>query len=145
MLCARSRYQWQGQVITSHSIHDYVIQWKYFPRYWPFVRGIHPVNSPHKGQWRGALMFSLICARINGSVNNGEAGDWRRNHAHYDVTVMSWMSLFVPAHLAYFWHHTPHICGAWTYTVDSYTINIMLPPTLASLLTFVNFNSSVDK
>ena len=26
--------------------------------------GIHwsSVNSPHKGQWRGALMFSLICA-----------------------------------------------------------------------------------
>ena len=34
-------------------------QWKPFPRYWPFVRGIHrsPVNSPHKSQWRGALMF----------------------------------------------------------------------------------------
>ena len=43
--------------------HDDVIQWKYFPRDWPFVRGIHrsPVNSPHKGQWRRALMFSLIC------------------------------------------------------------------------------------
>ena len=42
-----------------------------------FVRGIHrwQVNSPLKGQWRGALMFSLICARINGWVNNGEAGD----------------------------------------------------------------------
>ena len=56
-------------------------------------RGIHrsPVNSPHKGQWRGALMFSLICAWINGSVNNGEAGDLRRYRAHYDVTVMySW-------------------------------------------------------
>ena len=39
-------------------------QMEHFPRYWPFVRGIHrwPVNSPHKGQWRGALMFSLICA-----------------------------------------------------------------------------------
>ena len=39
--------------------HDAVIKWKDFPRYWPFVRGIHrsPVNSPHKGQWRGALMF----------------------------------------------------------------------------------------
>ena len=24
--------------------------------------GNSPVNSPHKGQWRGALMFSLICA-----------------------------------------------------------------------------------
>ena len=50
-------------------LHDDVIKWKHFPRYLSFVRGIHrsPVNSPHKGQWRGALMFSLICARINGS------------------------------------------------------------------------------
>ena len=70
--------------------HDDVIKWKHFPRYWLFVRGIHwsPVNSPHKGQWRGALMFSLICAWINGRVNNGEAGDLRRHRAHYDVTVM---------------------------------------------------------
>ena len=70
--------------------HDDAIQWKHFPRYWPFVRGIprSPVNSPHKGQWRGALMFSLICARINSWVNNGEAGDLRRNRAHYDVVVM---------------------------------------------------------
>ena len=70
--------------------HDDVIKWKHFPRYWPFVRGIHrgPVNSPHKGQWRGALMFSLICVWINGWVNNREAGDLRRYHAHYDVTVM---------------------------------------------------------
>ena len=30
---------------------------------------------PHKGQWRVALMFSLICAWINGWVNNREAGD----------------------------------------------------------------------
>ena len=27
------------------------------------------VNSLHKGQWRGPLMFSLICAWINGWVN----------------------------------------------------------------------------
>ena len=72
--------------------HDDVIKWKHFPRYWPFVRGIHrgPVNSPHKGQWRGALMYSLICAWINGWVNNGEAGDLRRHCAHYDVIVMWW-------------------------------------------------------
>ena len=44
--------------------HDDLIKWKHFPRYWPFARGIHrsPVNSPHNGQWRGALMFSFICA-----------------------------------------------------------------------------------
>ena len=72
-------------------LHDDVIKWKHFPRYWPFVRGIHrgPVNSPHKGQWRGALMFSLICVRINGWVNNREVGDLRRHHAHYDVIVMA--------------------------------------------------------
>ena len=46
------------------------------------------VNSPHKGQWRGALMFALICARINGWVNNGGAGDLRRHRAHYDVILM---------------------------------------------------------
>ena len=45
-----------------------------------------PVNSPHKRQWRGALMFSLICAWINDWVNNREAGDLRRHH--YDVIVM---------------------------------------------------------
>ena len=66
------------------------LKWKHFPRYWPFVWGIHrsPVNSPHKGQWRRAFMFSLICAWINGWVNNGEADDLRRYRAHYDVTVM---------------------------------------------------------
>ena len=76
--------------LASNKTHDNVIKWKHFPRYWPFVRGIHrsPVNSPHKGQWRGALMFSLIYAWINGWVNNGEAGDLRRHCAHYGVTVM---------------------------------------------------------
>ena len=74
-------------------IHYDVIQWKYFPRCWPLVRGIHrsPVNYPHKGQWRGALMFSLICAWINGWVNNRETGDLRGNRAHYDIIVM-WRS-----------------------------------------------------
>ena len=70
---------------------DDVIKWKHFPRYWPFVWGVHwsPVNSPHKGQWRGALLFSLICARINVWVNNRETGDLRRHRTHYDVTIMS--------------------------------------------------------
>ena len=65
--------------------HDDVIKWKHFLRYWPFVRGIHhsPVNSHHKGQRSGALMFSLICAWINGWVNNREAGDLISYRAHY--------------------------------------------------------------
>ena len=72
------------------SHHDDVIKWKHFPRNWPFVRGIQrsPVNSPHKGQWRGAVVFPLICAWINGWPNNREAGDLRRHRGHYDVTVI---------------------------------------------------------
>ena len=70
--------------------HDDVIKGKHFPRCWLFGRGINrsPANSPHKGLWRGALIFFFICAWINGWVNNGGAGDLRRRRAYYDVTVM---------------------------------------------------------
>ena len=69
---------------------DDVIKLTHFPRYWSFMRGIQrsPVNSPHKGQWRGALTFSLICAWINSWVNYREAGDLRFHRAHYGVIVM---------------------------------------------------------
>ena len=82
-----------GYKALQYHEHDDFIKWKHFPRYWPFVRGIHwsPVNSPHKGQWRGTLMFSLICTWTNGWVNNREAGDLRRHRTHYDVTVMTVM------------------------------------------------------
>ena len=43
----------------------------------------------HKGQWRGALMFSLICACINAWINSREAGDLRHHRAHYDVILMT--------------------------------------------------------
>ena len=93
--------------------------------YWPFVRGIHrlPVNSPHKGQWRGALMFSLICPWINGWVNNREAGDLRFHGAHYDVIVMkaelshwntfSFHMLYNPAPLH--WHWASHRAAKPTF------------------------------
>ena len=45
-------------------------------------------TGQHKGQWRGALIFSLICAWTNGWINNRDAGDFRRHRCHYDVTVM---------------------------------------------------------
>ena len=75
---------WICHMYHMHEYHDDVIKWKHFPRNWPFVR----VNSPHKCQWRGALMFSLICVWINDSVNNRDAGDLRRYRAHHGVAVM---------------------------------------------------------
>ena len=91
LFCLQDGTNSKFRQIYRASLHDDVIKWKHFPRYWPFVRGIHrsPVNSPHKGQWRRALMFSLICAWINDWVNNSEGGDLRRYRAHYDVTVMN--------------------------------------------------------
>ena len=86
-------YEWFLKVPHTYKVshyHDDVIKWKHFPRNWSFVGGDSPVpvNSPHKGQWRRALMFSLICVWINGWVNNREAGDLRCYHGHYDVSVM---------------------------------------------------------
>ena len=51
-------------------------------------------NSPVTGEFPAqrpvmrSFMFSLICAWINSWVNNREAGDLRRQRAHYYVTVM---------------------------------------------------------
>ena len=47
---------------------------------------------PHQCQWRGTLMFSLICAWIKGWVNNREACDSGRHRAHYCVIVMIYRS-----------------------------------------------------
>ena len=53
--------------------HDDVIKWTHFPRH------RSPVDSSHKGQWHGALIFSLICAWTNGWVNYQDAGDSSRH------------------------------------------------------------------
>ena len=82
-----------GYSMTNKIFHDDVVKWKHFPRYWPFVRGIHrsPVDSPRNGQWRTPLMFSLIYAGTNGWAINRDAGDLRHHRSHYDVIVMfSW-------------------------------------------------------
>ena len=55
-----------------------------------------PVNSLHKSLFRGALMFSLLCAWTNGLVNNQNAISLRRNGAHYDVIVMKPTSVESP-------------------------------------------------
>ena len=56
-------------------LHDDIIKWKHFLCYWPFVRRIHqlPVNSPHIGQWHGALLLFLSCALSNEWCNNQDA------------------------------------------------------------------------
>ena len=69
--------------------HDDVIKWKHFPRYWPFVLGIHrsTVKSPQRPVTRSFDV--LFDVRLNKQLSNTrEAGDLRRHRAHYDVSVM---------------------------------------------------------
>ena len=85
-----------------------------------------PVNSPHKGQWRGALMFSLMWAWINDWVNNREAGDLRRYRGHYDVSVMlihRTRGCFV--HLESYICHLTGSCGKAAQSVWKLAITIM--------------------
>ena len=71
--------------------HTYISWWRHqmgtFFALLAFCEENSTVKSPHKGQWRGALVFSLIYAWTNGWVNNRDAGDLRRHRAHYDATV----------------------------------------------------------
>ena len=98
--------------ILTHCIHDDVSQWEHFQCYWPFVRGIQQsaVDFPQKGQWRRALMFSLICAWTNSWANNRDAGDLRWHRSHYDVTVMfsnTWRNKSIAWQCWYIVNQTP--------------------------------------
>ena len=57
-------------------IHDDVIKWEHFPRYWPFLRGIHrsPVNSPHKPVTRSFDVFYDL--RLNERLNK-QSWSWQ--------------------------------------------------------------------
>ena len=92
-----------GQIYTYNCD---VIKWKYFPRYWLFVPWNHrsPVNSPHKCQWRGVLMYSLICAWINGWGTKREAGDLRHHRARYYVIVIIFPCYSTGRRTAVRWH-----------------------------------------
>ena len=91
---------WQSIRYCSPTAHEDVIKWKHFLHYWPFVRGIHqsPVDSPHKGQWHGALVFSLTSTWTNGLANTQDTGDSKHHRAHYDVIVMRQLLNFVHVH-----------------------------------------------
>ena len=124
--CKYAKTWWRHQIeafsvlltICAGNSHDDVIKWKHFPHNWPFVRGIHlsPVNSPHKGHWHGALMFSLICV-----LNKQSKHRWfSRHRAHYDVIVMSILPhMFCSKWLLTHWGRVMRICVSKLASVGS--------------------------
>ena len=118
-------YAWLVCYITSLSMEYLVIDFdtvfqnddralETFSALLALCAGNSPITSefPHKGQWRGALMFSLICPWINGWINNREAGDLRHHRAHNGITVMN--VLFACHNCAPLWgcghRHSRAIC-----------------------------------
>ena len=97
-VCDHNSHFWITVLVTYHLVKSLQHIWKWVQLRFPWWRhqmetfsallAICAGNSPHKGQWRGALVFSLICVRINSWVNNREAGDLRCHRAHYDVNAM---------------------------------------------------------
>ena len=93
--------RWLKAVMDVIIIHIYICfrntWWRHQIETFSALLAICAGNSPVPGEFptqrpvtQNFVMFSLICARINSWVNNGEAGDLGHNRAHYDVTVM-WM------------------------------------------------------
>ena len=83
---------WRSQIRHFHNsaYHDDVINWKHFRLYWSFVQGIHWFSrwiAPTKAS-DAELWFFFHLRWTNGWANNRDAGDMRRHHAHYYVTVM---------------------------------------------------------
>ena len=110
--------------------HDDFIKWKYFPRYWPFVRGIHRSRwIPHTKASDAELWCFIWSARIYSWVNNWEAGDLRRHCTHFDVNVMQ--------KAVYHIRPLEWLLLAWIYP------KMVLMVTLSSLLAFLERTSPV--
>ena len=62
-----------------HGFHDDVIKWKHFPRYWPFVRGIHrsPVTGEFHAQRPVTRSFDVFFdLRLNKWLSKQSWGRW---------------------------------------------------------------------
>ena len=79
-----------------------------------------PAEFPAQRPVTRSFDVSLICVWINGWVNNREAGDLRRYHAHYDATVMDSRSQGIRGHglrlvwMFRFQHQKGWYIDAWT-------------------------------
>ena len=108
-----------GQLNACYPCHGDVIKCQHFPRYCPFVQGIHlsPVNSPHKVQWRGALIF-FFHLRLNIQLSKQSSGWWcetlsrplwRHCNGKEGTIVRTWNALYLLISIDH----------GWTYLMES--------------------------
>ena len=75
-----------------HHWHDDAIKWKHFPRYWPFVRGIHrsPVNYANP-----VYVVATICHQV-GWLRWGHPGLF-----HTATSLLIWYKRFCVRDISY--------------------------------------------
>ena len=63
-------------------LHNDIIKWKHFPRYWPYVWGIHRslMNSPGQGQWCELWCFFDLC--LNKRLSKQSRRQWFEMPSH---------------------------------------------------------------
>ena len=71
------------------TFHDDVMKWKYFPRYWPFVRGIHRSTGGFPSQRPVTRSFdAFFYLRLTKRFSKHSGRRWfRRYCAHHDVSA----------------------------------------------------------
>ena len=75
-----------------------------------------PVNSPHKGQWRGALMFSLICS-LNKRSSKQSWGWW------FEMPPSSLWRNYNVVNICKTYSAIVHWCTSWNiiqYCINTY-------------------------
>ena len=114
------------------AVRYYVIKWKHFPCYWPLARRIHrsPVNSPHKGQWLGALMCFFL--RLNKRLSKQWWGWWFETPSRPLWRYCNEHPIFF-LNIEYFWYNfwsTTNVNPSYSSTDvnDSYKMFEAWPP-----------------
>ena len=107
-------------------MHDDVIKWKFFPRYWPLC-------------WKLSFDVSLTSVWINGWENNREAGDLSRHHAHYDLTVTDLFKIDIPWRMHVIFTAT---CLVWVKLVDDFKNGTVIRLNILSRLTECNSSNT---
>ena len=108
------------------------------------------VISAYKVQWRGALMFSLICAWTSVSANHRDVGDLRRHRDHYDTTVVisnchsPWWSCDMEIYSAFLSHLRNHRCVLLKWPVIG-NLNFLLLPNLTYCETNSRYTSNLRR
>ena len=93
-----------------------VMTWKCFMHYWPFVKGIHLVDSLHKGPVMHNIDVSLMLARTNCYANSGMGSDLRCHNAHLTCCAF-----------ALFWvDHVSNECMRCIYPYSSELLQLAL-------------------